>query len=90
MEILAKPYGVTLKEHIENVLREGAFIIQSFPFSFDKYNAIIGKDLTKRLRGAIKYHDDGKKNELWQNACKKDYENYLAWKNNNEGDFKIF
>lgn len=90
MEFLAKPYGVTLSQHIENVQKEGDYIIQSFPLSFEKYKAILEKDLAKRLKGAIKYHDDGKKIEKWQKACKKDYDNYLLWKAKNQGDYKVF
>lgn len=90
MEFLAKPYGITLTQHVENVLKEGDFIIQSFPFSFAKYKSTHEKDLSKRLTGAIKYHDDGKKIAQWQEACKKDYDNYLLWKVKHKGDFKSF
>lgn len=90
MEFLAKPYGVTLAQHIENVLKQGNYIFQSFPLSFEKYKSIVEKDLTKRLKGAIKYHDDGKKVAQWQDACKKDYESFLLWKAKYQGDYKIF
>ncbi|MCO6461675.1 MAG: CRISPR-associated helicase Cas3' [Saprospiraceae bacterium] len=90
MEFLAKPYGVTLREHIDNVMKEGNSIIKAFPFSFEKYKSINEKDLAKRLKGAIRYHDDGKKIVQWQEACKKDYDNYLIWKDKHQGDYKVF
>lgn len=61
---LAKPSGITLSEHIENVLLQGDAIFNSFPFTFIKYKCFTGKDLYKRLSAAIKYHDDGKKKIL--------------------------
>lgn len=89
-EFLAKPYGITLKQHIKNVLKEGNVIIDRFPFTFNKYKSINGKDLAKRLLAAIKYHDDGKKHTKWQSACVKDYGSFLKWKAANAGDYKTF
>lgn len=78
-EPLAKPSGITLQQHINDVLVEGKYIHDSFPFSFQKYLKIVDKDLFKRLNGAIKFHDDGKLHPLWQNACIKDCEEFLKW-----------
>jgi len=89
-EPLAKPYGLTLKQHIENVLKEGNAIIDNFPFTFKKYQLFTVKNLAKRLLAAIKYHDDGKKHYKWQSACVKDYEIYLAWKVTNAGNYNTF
>lgn len=89
-EILGKPSGITLQQHTDNVLAEADYVIASFPLAFEKYLNTTGKDLTKRLKGAIKYHDEGKKHPLWQNACQKDYENFLEWQKINRGDFERF
>lgn len=78
-EPLAKPSGITLQQHISDVLVEGKYIHDSFPFSFQKYLKIVDKDFFKRLNGAIKFHDDGKLHPIWQNACIKDYEEFLKW-----------
>lgn len=89
-KILAKPSGILLQDHVKNVLEEGLYIQQTFPVSFDKYNNFINKDLSKRLIGAIKFHDAGKANIIWQKACNLDYENYKLWLKNNKGGFAVF
>jgi len=90
MEILGKPSGITLRQHTDNVLAEGEYVIHSFPFSFEKYLKIIEKDLAKRLKGAIKYHDEGKKHTVWQKACQDDYATFLNWQKTNNGDYHLF
>lgn len=89
-DILAKPYGISLEEHVNNVLNEGQNICSSFPFTFTKYEKRTGKSLARRLRGAIKFHDDGKKDFKWQEACKKDYEAFLNWQKAHVGDYEQF
>lgn len=89
-KILAKPSGILLQDHIENVLEEGSYIREIFPNSFNKYYSFTNKDLSKRLNGAIKFHDAGKANVLWQRACNLDYENYRLWLKNNKGGFNEF
>lgn len=84
-EPLAKPKGITLKEHINNVVNEAARIIQKHPFVVKKYEQITSKSLEKRLRVVAKYHDDGKRNDKWQKACKKENEIYLKTKKVNGG-----
>ncbi len=79
-ELLAKPKGTTLKEHIENVVGEAANILQSHSFVIKKYEKLTNKSLEKRLRVAAKYHDDGKKHNNWQKACRKENEIYLSTK----------
>ncbi len=68
-EILAKPSGITLAEHIANVLSEADYIQHQQPFVFEKYKKRIGKALSVRIEVAIKHHDDGKANSKWQSAC---------------------
>lgn len=77
MEVLAKPTGITYYIHTENVIAEGENIIKTHPFVIEKYASFTNSDLAKRLTVASKYHDEGKKNEIWQKACLKDYEIYL-------------
>ena len=60
MEDLGKPSGITLRQHTDNVLAEGVYLQFALPVSFEKYLRVVGVDLSKRLRGAIQYHDEGK------------------------------
>ncbi len=90
MNLLAKPSGITLQEHVNNVLEEGSYIQKSFPITFKKYFQLIQKDLGKRLNGAIKFHDAGKAHPIWQNACRKDYELYRKWSELNKDSFQQF
>jgi len=78
--ILAKPSGITLEQHIFDVMTEANMILSHFPFVSAKYERFIGKNLSKRLEIVCKLHDDGKKDPRWQNACRKDYEIYLKGK----------
>jgi len=87
---LAKPSGVTLQEHVNNVIDEGNSIINSFPITIQKYKSMVGKDLDKRLRVACKYHDDGKQQPVWQTACRNDYNMFLEWQEKHGGDYLEF
>jgi len=90
VQILAKPSGITLAEHLANVISEGKYIQQQQPFVFEKYKKRIGKLLSKRLRVAITHHDNGKANTTWQDACQKDHANFLKWRKINGGSFKDY
>ncbi|MCU0440685.1 MAG: CRISPR-associated helicase Cas3' [Raineya sp.] len=90
METLGKPSGITLQQHVSNVLAEADYIFQSFPFSFEKYKNLLEKDLFKRLKGSIKYHDEGKKHDVWQKACRDDFNIFLDWQKKNGGDYHTF
>lgn len=78
--ILAKPSGITLGQHVSNVVSEANMILSNVPFVPLKYNDIVCKDLQKRLEIVCKFHDDGKKHPKWQNACQLDYKVFLAQK----------
>jgi CRISPR-associated endonuclease/helicase Cas3 len=78
-QTLAKPSGITLMQHRLDVMSEGKLISEQMPFSFEKYEHVVGKSLSTRLCYACKFHDDGKA-EVWQTACQKDYQAYLTWK----------
>lgn len=83
--ILAKPSGITLEQHVEDVMSESSLLLKCQPFIFEKYQYRIGKDLNRRLVLVCKFHDDGKNSSLWQEACQKDYLNYLEWQAENQG-----
>ncbi len=88
--LLAKSSGVTLQEHTDNVIAQGNYIIESFPFTMQKYQNMVGKDLSKRLRGACKHHDDGKAHKKWQEACYEDYYKFLEWQKAHGGTFQDY
>jgi CRISPR-associated endonuclease/helicase Cas3 len=89
-EILAKPTGITLNEHVSNVMSEAKSIEAIQSFVFNKYLARIGKSLAVRLEKAIEYHDLGKASETWQTACRKDYEAYIEWQKQNGGTIQDY
>lgn len=77
---LAKPTGISLIKHRENVLNQAKSILKAHPFVVQKYMQITKKDIEKRVYAAAWHHDDGKKHPKWQSACWKDYEEYLKTK----------
>lgn len=84
--ILAKPSGVTLDQHRLNVISEGALLVNNIPVIRDKYKSFTNKDLARRVELVCKYHDDGKKiSTRWQNACQKDFNDFLEWQKKNNG-----
>jgi len=90
MKIIAKSSGLTLQEHTENVVAEGKKIAESYPFVMDKYKSMTERNLVKRLEGACKFHDVGKRHERWQTAVQKDYQIFLDWEKVNGGTFSDF
>jgi len=88
--ILAKPSGITLEQHTQGVVSEGKILLEQHPFVVQKYQERIGKSLAIRLERVCQYHDLGKKNPKWQNACQKDYEAFLQWKSQHGGTFKEY
>lgn len=77
MEIfLAKPTGISLKEHTSNVVGESNGYIAARPFVFEKYERFIGKNLCVSVNTVCKYHDLGKKFSQWQDACRKEFNTY--------------
>lgn len=90
MEYLAKPSGVKLNAHTDNVVSEGEEIAKSYPFVLSKYMSFTGHDLRKRIKGACKFHDVGKKHIRWQTACQKDYQTFIEWQKANKGTFEDF
>lgn len=88
--ILAKPSGITLEQHTQDVMSEGKLLLEYSPFIVQKYKERIGKDLFIRLERACQYHDLGKGTPKWQLACQKDYEAFLKWQSQHGGPFKEY
>lgn len=90
--ILAKPSGITLDVHRQNVISEGALLIQNLSFTREKYQNLTDKDLSRRIELACQFHDEGKElSDTWQTACQADYNDYLSWlKKNPEKTFKDY
>ena len=88
MEPLAKPSGITLSDHRQHVLEEAQRLlglrqdeVNGLPFLRKKYGELTGGgDLISRVCNAAWFHDEGKKHELWQNACRADYRLYQGWR----------
>ncbi|MDO4790319.1 MAG: CRISPR-associated helicase Cas3' [Porphyromonas sp.] len=78
-KILAKLSGITLEEHTSNVVCEGEAIVSKLPATKEKYYSFSGKDLSRRLELACRHHDDGKREKCWQQACQRDYNNFILW-----------
>lgn len=75
--ILAKPSGITLEQHKQNVMSEADLILDLIPHAIFKYDQKVKKDLRCLLTVVCKHHDDGKNNIKWQSACQKDFDNFL-------------
>jgi CRISPR-associated endonuclease/helicase Cas3 len=84
--ILAKPSGITLERHTQNLMSEGALLVANTPFVLEKYQKQTEKSLIRRIEEVCKYHDAGKElSEKWQTACQQDYDNFLNWQLKNNG-----
>lgn len=88
--ILAKPSGITLEQHTQEVVSEGKLLLEQTPFVVQKYQVRVGKSLAIRLERACQYHDLGKTTPIWQIACQKDYGAFLQWQSKNGGTFKDY
>ena len=83
--VLGKPSGISLKDHTNNVVEEGTYLMSSFKITNKKYFNRTGVELSKRVKGACQFHDEGKKEPSWQEACRKDHANFLKWQIFNPG-----
>lgn len=81
---LAKISGITLEQHSKNVMSEAAYICACLSNTLLKYKLSVGKDLDKRLEAACRFHDDGKIEIHWQEACRKDARKYHLWLESNK------
>lgn len=78
-KILAKPSGISLKDHTKHVVEQAERILNAFPYLEQKYRDLTGEDLRSKLLLAAEYHDLGKKHPRWQKACRADFDHYLSW-----------
>ncbi|MEM7574051.1 MAG: CRISPR-associated helicase Cas3' [Bacteroidota bacterium] len=76
---LAKPSGITLKDHSLNVKAQVVDILSTWPFLANKYRQLTGLELSDFCVQAAEYHDLGKRHHAWQTACRKDYKTYQSW-----------
>ena len=80
--ILGKPTGISLKAHTENVLSELSLYLKNRNFITKKYKLFfIGAELDKSLELICKYHDLGKKQSKWQEACQNEYADFQRTRN---------
>lgn len=78
--ILAKPSGITLEQHVSDVIQEAMMICNCLPATCEKYQKMVGKNFRKRLEVSALYHDIGKEDIKWQTACQADYVDYCQWR----------
>lgn len=76
---LAKPSGISLSSHTQHVWEEAEYILQSFDFLLKKYTSLTGNNLFEELKLAVHWHDAGKDDKQWQQACQLDYKLYEDW-----------
>ena len=80
MVALAKPSGITLRDHVRHVQEQATVILTVWPFLAEKYGRLTtGKSLPNAVETAVKWHDEGKRLDNWQAACQKDYAQYQEW-----------
>ncbi len=80
MVALAKPSGITLRDHVGHVQQQANEILSVWPFLSQKFAQLTnGKNLSASVAKAVKWHDEGKRFDNWQAACRKDYEHYQQW-----------
>lgn len=98
MEPLAKPSGITYREHRQHVLDEAEKLLSPNSFWCKKYDMFTQADLQKQVKRAVWWHDAGKCHKQWSEACRKDYELYQRWRQDsglppnevNAADFKRY
>lgn len=73
---LAKPTGITLDEHVGNLISQAELLFARRPFVLDKYRKFTGEDFASAVRDSAQWHDAGKKHPHWQDYCQKDFEEF--------------
>lgn len=80
MIALAKPSGITLRDHVQHVQEHAIGILMVWPFLTEKYARLAdGKSLSAAVGKAVTWHDEGKRFPKWQMACQDDYAQYQQW-----------
>ncbi len=84
IEPIAKPSGITLREHRQHVYDEAKKLLDTRPFLSDKYRELTSEDLRRATLRAAWWHDIGKADKVgWQAACQRDYRAYQDWRKAN-------
>jgi CRISPR-associated endonuclease/helicase Cas3 len=83
MEPLAKPSGITLRDHRQHVYDEALALLNAHPFWERKYKDLTDDDLRYRLKRVAWWHDAGKAHPTWSDACRSDYNQYWTWRQEN-------
>jgi CRISPR-associated endonuclease/helicase Cas3 len=83
MEHLAKPSGISYKDHRQHVYDEAENLLAEHPFWAKKYAQLTDQNLAALVKRAVWWHDVGKTHPKWSEACQKDYEAYRLWRQNN-------
>ena len=87
-EPLAKPSGVLLREHIQNLLAQARKGFSQRSFVIEKYLEMTnGADFVEEVEKSARWHDIGKTDPQWQNACLADF---AVWQTLDEAEKKKF
>jgi CRISPR-associated endonuclease/helicase Cas3 len=76
-EILAKPTGILLKNHVRNLLDQAESAFKQRRFVIAKYREITEDDFVLAVKDSARWHDAGKSDPQWQTPCQLDYADYL-------------
>lgn len=77
--LLAKPAGITFRDHTDHVVAEIFTWLKMHPALVKKYELMFGISLNELLPLVAEDHDLGKKIDPWQAACQKDYQAFKDW-----------
>src|SRR5436305_15063769 len=73
-EPLAKTSGVPLREHIQNLLTQARDAFSRRSLVIEKYREVTnGADFVGEVEKSARWHDIGKTDSQWQNACLADF-----------------
>jgi len=63
-------FKVTLEEHVQHLLDERDILLACRPFVVQKYHERTARHLGRMLHRSILWHDEGKKDAVWQKHCR--------------------
>jgi CRISPR-associated endonuclease/helicase Cas3 len=87
-EPLAKSSGVPLRDHIQNLLTQARAAFSQRSFVIGKYlHMTSGTDFVAEVEKSARWHDIGKTDSQWQDACQKDF---AIWQTLSEAEKKNF
>jgi CRISPR-associated endonuclease/helicase Cas3 len=87
---LAKPTGITLDEHVGNLITQAELLFECRSFVMDKYRKFTGEDFASAVRDSAWWHDAGKKHPHWQTPCQLDYVKYQTFSDREKKKKKNF